>query len=225
MADLRRIIRTLRSADHRHGIFRERGSSQWLPSAIVTGTVASIATGATLALLARAQGKGALQPVNATSHWLNGPGAGRVRELDVAHTAIGYATHHASCVFWALPFEWWLSSRRERSAAEVLGGAVAVAGIAAVVDYGIVPKRLTPGWELTVSQRSVAVTFGAMALGLAVGSFLAQNLRHRRRDRSPRPPSRPIISTLGRWLRIAPPGAIRGDGARWAARGRPTGAA
>ena len=40
--------------------------------ALVTGTVASVTSTVALALAARAEGKGALQPVNATSHWLNG---------------------------------------------------------------------------------------------------------------------------------------------------------
>ena len=174
------IGRRIEPADRRYSSSRPADPSRWLPSAIVTGTAASIATGAALALLARAEGKGALQPINATSHWLHGPDAGRVRELDVAHTAIGYATHHASCIFWALPFEWWLSSREDRTAAEVLGVAGAVSGIAAVVDYGIVPRRLTPGWEHAVSRRSVAATFGALALGLAAGGLLVRDLRSRR---------------------------------------------
>ena len=167
-------------AVHRYANFRPANTSRWLPSVILTGTAASIATGAALALLARAEGKGASQPINATSHWLHGPDAGRVRGLNVAHTATGYATHHASCIFWALPFEWWLSSREERTAAEVLGLAGAVSGIAAVVDYGIVPRRLTPGWEHAVSRRSVAATFAATALGLAAGGLLVRNLRPRR---------------------------------------------
>jgi hypothetical protein len=36
--------------------------------AVVTGTVAGLASAAALALLARAEDKGALRPINATSH-------------------------------------------------------------------------------------------------------------------------------------------------------------
>ena len=43
--------------------------------------------------------------------------------------------------------------------------------IAAVVDYGITPKRFTPGWE-EFSKRSIGVTYAAMALGLATGAML-----------------------------------------------------
>jgi hypothetical protein len=45
--------------------------------------------------------------LNSTSHWLHGDGAAR-ETIDIAHTSVGYATHHASAVFWARPFEAWL---------------------------------------------------------------------------------------------------------------------
>ncbi len=39
---------------------------------LVSGAAAAAASTTALALLAPAEGKGALQPVNFTSHWLNG---------------------------------------------------------------------------------------------------------------------------------------------------------
>ena len=86
-------------------------------SALVTGTVASLVSTAALALLARAEGKGTFQPTNATSHWLHGDGAALHREPNAAHTLVGYATHHASTLFWAVPFEAWLAARPPRTTA------------------------------------------------------------------------------------------------------------
>jgi hypothetical protein len=143
-------------------------------SALVTGTAASVASAGALALLAKREGKGALQPTNATSHWLHGDAAARHRAPDVAHTLLGYATHHASAVFWAVPFEAWLAARPPRSPVELLRDAFAMSAIAAAVDYGATPKRLTPGWELVVSKRSMAAAYGAMALGLAAGALVAR---------------------------------------------------
>jgi hypothetical protein len=143
-------------------------------SALVTGTVASIVSTAALALLARGEGKSAFQPTNATSHWLHGDSAASHREPDTAHTFIGYATHHASALFWAVPFEAWLAARPPRTAAGLLRDACAMTAIAAAIDYGVTPKRLTPGWELVLSKRSIAATFGAMALGLAAGALIAR---------------------------------------------------
>jgi hypothetical protein len=145
-----------------------------LASALVTGTAASLVSAGALALLARAEGKGALQPTNATSHWLHGDSAAIHREADVRHTLVGYGTHHASAIFWALPFQMWLASRRPRTPVGLLRDACVMSAIAAAVDYGVTPRRLTPGWELVISKRSMVAAFGAMALGLTAGALLAR---------------------------------------------------
>lgn len=147
-----------------------------LGEALVTGAVASLASAAILALLAKAEGKGALQPVNATSHWLHGDKAARCDEFDTTHTLIGFATHYASAVFWALPFQWWRARRAPPSVGALLGGACITSAVAAAVDYGVTPQRFTPGWELVLSKRSMVVTYAALALGLASGAKLAQAL-------------------------------------------------
>ena len=151
--------------------------NRWLRiglSALVTGTAASVVSTAALALLARGEGKSVFQPTNATSHWLHGDSAALHREPDAAHTLIGYATHHASALFWAVPFEVWLAARPPRTSAGLLRDACAMSAIAAAIDYGVTPKRLMPGWELVLSKGSMAATYGAMALGLAAGALLAR---------------------------------------------------
>ena len=145
-------------------------------SALISGTAASLMSTAALALLAKAEGKDALQPTNATSHWFHGDDAASHSEADVAHTLVGYGTHHASALFWALPFHVWLETQPPRSGLELLRDASVMAAIAAAVDYGVAPKRLTPGWELVLSKRSMLVTYGAVALGLAAGTLVAQDL-------------------------------------------------
>ena len=139
--------------------------------ALMSGTVASAASTVALALLARAEGKGALQPVNSTSHWRNGEQAAAWRKADLAHTAVGYATHHAATVFWAVLFEWWLGARRP-AALPLVRDALAMSAVAAAVDYGATPKRFTPGWEFVLSKRSMAAAYAAMAAGLAAGAWI-----------------------------------------------------
>lgn len=161
-------------------IVRERERPDWaeiLLTAATSGTVASAAVAAMLALRARAEGKGVLQPFNATSHVAHGPEAGRMRDADLAHTGLGAAAHHAAAMFWSLPFGWWLASRKNPTAREVAAGAAVTAGVAATVDYGLLPKRATPGWEHAVSTKSIAMAFGAMALGLAAGGLAVRALR------------------------------------------------
>ncbi|HEY8579707.1 MAG TPA: hypothetical protein VIL72_07470 [Beijerinckiaceae bacterium] len=145
--------------------------------ALVSGAVASVLTTLALMALARAYGKRVHQPTNATSHWLHGRGAGRVEAVDAAHTAVGFATHHASAVFWALPFERWLTARPNATASEIAGAAAVTAVVAAVVDYGVVPRRVSPGWEETLPPRAIAVVYGVLALGLAAGGLATQRMR------------------------------------------------
>lgn len=145
--------------------------------ALTSGAVASATSTAALALLARAEGQGVLQPVNSTSHWMNGQQAASFRGADIAHTAVGYATHHAATVFWAVLFERWVGARRPAGTLALMPDALVVSAIAAAVDYGATPKRFTPGWEFVLSKRSMAVAYLAMACGLAAGASMNRRTR------------------------------------------------
>lgn len=156
------------------------GGADWaevLLTSATAGTVASIAVAAVLSLRARTEGKGALQPINATSHIVNGPESGRMRDADLAHTAVGAAAHHAAAMFWSLPFGWWLASRKNPTLNQIAAGAGVTAGVAAAVDYGLLPKQATPGWEHAVSPKSIVMAFVTMAVGLTAGGLAARALR------------------------------------------------
>lgn len=155
---------------------RKNGSSGrgLVMSAIIGGTIAAATSTVALAAAARAEGRTAFQPLNATSHWLNGDNAGEMRQADLGHTAVGFATHYAATMFWAALFE--LRPRDEAQTPFQLGrDAVAMSTIAAAVDYLATPKRFTPGWELVLTKRSMAWTYLAMAAGLAVASRITQS--------------------------------------------------
>ncbi len=154
-----------------------------LGRAAVSGSVASVTSSVALGALAAMEGKGVLQPVNATSHWRHGERAAVVRSPDLAHTAVGYATHHAATVFWALLFEAGIARRRPVTPLPMLGYAVAMSAVACVVDYTATPRRFTPGWEFVLSQRSMAAAYGAMAAGLAAGALLTQSRKGARLPR------------------------------------------
>ncbi len=136
-----------------------------LAKTLLSGSAVSLVTSVALAALASREGRHAVQPLNSTSHWYAGEDAGRSQAVDLRHTVGGYATHHAASVLWAAVFE---AVRRIRPGGPPLGHAVAVSALAALVDYGVVPKRLTPGWEHVVTPRSIALTYAAMAVTLAI---------------------------------------------------------
>jgi hypothetical protein len=55
-------------------------------------------------------------------------------------------------------------------------GGVATSAFAAAFDYGVIPKRLTPGFEKRLDTVSMVAAFAAIAIGLAAGALMAQEL-------------------------------------------------
>ena len=117
-----------------------------------------------------------MQPINATSHWLYGDRAARVRRASVDHTTIGLLTHQAATIFWALSFETSLAVRPVRGAPALAARAAQIATLAAIVDYTVTPKRFTPGWELVLSKRAMAAAYIALAAGFTITAFTRDSL-------------------------------------------------
>lgn len=135
---------------------------------MVSGSVASILSTLTVSWLCSRDGGSPARGSNATSHWIWGEPA-RYRDApSLRHTAAGYAIHHASSVFWACGFE--ATTGRRGNAARIAAGAAATAALAYVVDYHVVPRRLTPGFERHLSGAGMAATYGAFAIGLCLGN-------------------------------------------------------
>ena len=144
-----------------------------LQDALVTGSIVCVVTAATAALRGMSDSGSAIAPINATSHVIYGPKAGKVEVPNFKHTMLGLAINAGASVFWAAVYErlFGRAGNRGDVRRSLLGGGV-VAALAYLVDYHLVPKRLTPGWEERVSGRSLGMIFGAMGLSLPVRSIL-----------------------------------------------------
>ncbi len=147
---------------------------------LFSGSLASITAALMLAAASKREGHPAAGPLNATAHWLHGDSAAAYRGVDWAHTGVGYATHHSATLMWAGVFEALrqFSSRSDPAAVARDAGIAATA--AAVVDYTITPHRLTPGWELVLSKRSMALAYAAMAAGFVASELLLPARRQER---------------------------------------------
>lgn len=142
-----------------------------LVRALTSGSVAGLATTAAVALAGKREAGSALGPVNATSHILWGDAAGRQDKPSLKYTVPGFLLNHLSAVFWAGFYEACFSRRgtpggATQSLAKPVLGAVVVSAGAYLTDYHLVPRRFTPGWEKRLSGKSLAVTYGMLALGL-----------------------------------------------------------
>lgn len=126
-------------------------------------------TAATLALGA-SRDASAWAPLNAVSHILWGDEAALHTEASAAYTATGAALNGSAMVMWAVVHTALRRALPPGPAASVVAGAT-VAAAAYVVDYHVVPKRLTPGFEKRLSGRSMFLIYAALAASLAATSM------------------------------------------------------
>lgn len=166
----------------RWGKRRSRGAN-WpaaLRAAVVSGSLASLASLAVLALGGRAEAGMAPAPVNAPSHWVWGDGALHRDGFSLRYTAVGFVVHHLSSLFWGAVHARVFGNEPKPAAAE-LRNALLTTAFAAWIDLRVVPHRLTPGFERRLSPATLGAVYLLFGLGLAAGSGAAARLRSARR--------------------------------------------
>lgn len=145
---------------------------QALREGLVSGSLASILSGAYLALAGGRRSEPAA-PLNAVSHWIFGDRALREDEPRPLYTATGYLIHHAASIFWGtLHAKAWGAREEAKKPLPAAAGAIVAAGAASFVDYRLTPKRLTPGFEHRLGRPEMVNVYACFALGLAIGSIL-----------------------------------------------------
>lgn len=158
---------------------RYRAASSWgqaLREGAVSGSMASLLSTAVLAAAGARQAGSAVAPINAASHWLWGDESLHAQRASLRHTLTGYLTQHAASVFWATLYSRVYGHRPEaKRLPQAVAGGIATSVVAAVIDYGVVPKRLTPGYEHRVSTGAMVAIFAALAAGFALGAVSLQN--------------------------------------------------
>ena len=144
-----------------------------LQRGLVGGATSSLLSTAALAAFGKREAGSAYAPTNAVSHYVHGDKAARKGGASLRYTATGYLIHHASSTFWSLVFEKAVGRHLDRSSPiGILTASAATSAFAAFADYKLTPKRLQPGYEKHLSQKSLAGVYACMALGLAIGSTL-----------------------------------------------------
>ena len=142
---------------------------------VAGGLAAALLSGLVLAWRGRAETGSAAAPINAPSQWLHGREALRRDDVSWRHTALGALVHGASSMLWAGLYG-ALRERRERrggtSTAAALADAAAVTALAAVVDFKVVPDRLSPGFQHRLSRPAVVLTYASFAAGLLLANRL-----------------------------------------------------
>jgi hypothetical protein len=137
-----------------------------LRDALVSGTVAAGAITLVASLAARRTSGSAASALNATSHFLWGERAARKEGYSLKYTATGFIANYGASIFWAFFYE-ALGGGKRRRPVRALADAALVSAAAYITDYHLVPRRLTPGFELRVPPAALAAVYAALALGLA----------------------------------------------------------
>lgn len=138
----------------------------------VSGSLASLLSTCVLAIAGARQAGSAVAPINAVSHWLWGDEALRAQLPTLRHTLTGYLTQHAASIFWATLYSRLYGHRDSaKQWPEAVAGGIALSTAAGLIDYGLIPKRLTPGYEHRVSTGAMVATFAALAAGFALGAM------------------------------------------------------
>lgn len=156
-------------------------SHSFLRRTLTSGTVSGLATSAVAAFAGKRETASYAAPVNATSHILWGDDAARHDGVSLKYTVTGFLLNPLAAIMWAAVYEKWVAPAVARWAAPrpslaplatTMGGAAVSVG-AYITDYYLVPKRFTPGYEKRLSGQSLALIYGALALGLTAGTLLA----------------------------------------------------
>lgn len=135
-----------------------------------SGGLASAATGLAASLYGKWRLQHAAAPLNSVSHVVHGDEAAAHDELSLKYTVPGLALNHAAALFWAAIYEKLFGD--EPTLRRALLGGSAVALLAYVIDYHVVPQRLTPGYEKRMEPAGLAAIYSALALSLALSNIV-----------------------------------------------------
>lgn len=136
--------------------------------------LATVGTTAAVAALGKREIDNAAAPINATSHIVWGDEAAEQDGISAKYTLIGGLLNAGAVASWAVLQQALFGRGRwtkKGGIARPLAAGAAVATLAYVTDYHIVPKRLTPGFEKRLSKGALAAMYGVLAVTLALGSL------------------------------------------------------
>ena len=118
-------------------------------------------------------------PLDAVSHIAWGDRAYARDEPDVRHTLVGALLNACAVAGWSALHGLVVGRplRLRHAIPLALASGAAVAATAYVVDFKVVPKRFTPGFDWTLPRRRLRTLYVLLAASLAAGSLLSRARR------------------------------------------------
>ena len=143
-----------------------------------SGTVSGLLMATVIAVASRTRTGRAAPGLNAISHMLWGEKAGRQRNWSFRYTVSGLVLNQLACLFWSGCFEALFRERPSHLPGRGVPPVILVSFVAYLVDYHVVPKRCTPGFELLFPRAWYPSLYAGLAASLWAGAQV--------RDSSPR---------------------------------------
>ena len=136
----------------------------------------AVTTTAAVALCGQIENGDPVQPINDISHIAYGDEAFAQNGFTLQYTGTGLSLTKSFTASWSLLHEVLFGEYQDEGnvPASLAGGAL-VSAFAYIVDYYVVPKRFTPGFEKHLSNRSLLIIYIVLALALGLGGIKRYN--------------------------------------------------
>ena len=145
---------------------------QVLADGLQSGVVAALSSATVIALRGYIENHNAIAPINAISHIAWDDEAFDAKNLDIKHTLVGLSINDTAMITWGVIFEALRTITDSRGdVAKTVGCGATLAVAAWVLDYKVVPPRLTPGVEAHLSKRSIAMIYLVFATALSANAL------------------------------------------------------
>jgi len=146
--------------------------------ALRSGTLASVLSTVAVSIFSRRHCGAVAAGTNSASQWFWYPRARHVGRPSLVYTLAGYAIHHASSLLWSSVYE--ATRPQQAPASGRIARAAGVSVLAYVVDYHVVPRRLSPGFEHRIGAAGMWAAYTAFGVGLLLATRIAARPASRR---------------------------------------------
>lgn len=156
-----------------------RISSSFVPATVGATAVATATSTASLLYYGKHHARTPWAPIDAVSHIAWGDRAFARDELDLRHTFVGFLLNLGAMASWSALHAFVVGRQMRTRVAVPLAFAsgAAVAAVAYIVDFKVMPKRFTPGFEWKLPRQPLRRLYGLLAASFAAGSLLARAVR------------------------------------------------
>jgi hypothetical protein len=149
------------------------GMSEIVRHSVQAAVAPGVLTTVAIAAAGQLENGSMAAPLNAVAHIPFGDKAFRRDAASLKYTATGAALNVAAVASWSAVYEltFGRAARQGSVMAGIVGGP-AIAALAYLTDYYVVPKRLTPGFEERLTAGSMFGIYAVLGATLPLASLL-----------------------------------------------------